>query len=217
MVSLAWPVILAEIGWVLMGVVDTIFVGPLGPAVIGGVGIGSTLFFAIMVFGSGLFFALDTFVAQSFGAGRMPECHRWLFAALELAVVLSVVFVGVGYAGVTLAALLRHSSGRAGRVAAISGGAALVGAAAVPVHGVPALPASHEHRPAHSRRRRGHESRERVRQLGLRVWPSGDAGDGRGRFRLRDGRRAHRARHLSCGSSSFVANGGVRRAFTTRR
>ena len=90
MVSLAWPVILAEIGWVLMGVVDTIFVGPLGPAVIGGVGIGSTLFFAVMVFGSGLFFALDTFVAQSFGAGRMAECHRWLFAALELAVVLSV-------------------------------------------------------------------------------------------------------------------------------
>ena len=102
MVSLAWPVILSEMGWVLMGVVDTVFVGPLGPAVIGGVGIGSTLFFAIMVFGSGLFFALDTFVAQSFGAGRLPECHRWLFAALELAVLLSVIFVGVGYAGVTL-------------------------------------------------------------------------------------------------------------------
>ena len=41
MVSLAWPVILAEIGWVLMGIVDTIFVGPLGPAAIGAVGIGS--------------------------------------------------------------------------------------------------------------------------------------------------------------------------------
>ena len=102
MLSLAWPVILAEIGWVLMGVVDTIFVGPLGPAVIGGVGIGSTLFFAVMVFGSGLFFALDMFVAQSFGAGRITECHRWLFAALELAVVLSVALVGVGYAGVML-------------------------------------------------------------------------------------------------------------------
>lgn len=106
MVSLAWPVILAEIGWVLMGVVDTIFVGPLGPAVIGGVGMGSTLFFAVMVFGSGLFYALDTFVAQSFGAGRIVECHRWLFAALELAVVLSVVLVGVGCVGVML---LPHS------------------------------------------------------------------------------------------------------------
>ena len=102
MVSLAWPVILAEIGWVLMGVVDTMFVGPLGPAVLGGVGIGSTLFFAIMVFGSGLFFALDTFVAQSFGAGRLAECHGWLFAALQLAVVSSVVLVGVGYVGVVL-------------------------------------------------------------------------------------------------------------------
>ena len=51
----------------------------------------------------------------------------------------------------------------------------------------------------------------------LRVWPSGDAGDGRGGFCLRDGRRAHRARDLSCGSSSFGANGGVRLVFTTRR
>jgi MATE family multidrug resistance protein len=102
MVSLAWPVILAEIGWVLMGVVDTIVVGPLGAAAIGGVGIGSTLFFAVMVFGSGLFFALDTFVAQSFGAGRLADCHRWLFASLQLAGVLSVLFVGVGYLGVTL-------------------------------------------------------------------------------------------------------------------
>ena len=102
MVSLAWPVILAEIGWVLMGVVDTIVVGPLGAAVIGGVGVGSTLFFAIMVFGSGLFFSLDTFVAQSFGAGRLDECHRWLVAAIALAAVLSVVFVGLGYGGVAL-------------------------------------------------------------------------------------------------------------------
>ena len=36
-----------------MGIVDTIFVGPLGPAAIGAVGTGSTMFFAVMVFGIG--------------------------------------------------------------------------------------------------------------------------------------------------------------------
>jgi MATE family multidrug resistance protein len=102
MLALAWPVILAELGWVLMAVVDTVMVGPLGPAVIGGVGIGSTFFFAVMVFGIGIFFALDTFVAQSFGAGRVDDCHRWLFAGLQLAVVLSVVLVAIGSAGVAL-------------------------------------------------------------------------------------------------------------------
>jgi MATE family multidrug resistance protein len=106
MVSLAWPVILAEIGWVLMGVVDTIVVGPLGPAALGAVGLGHTMFFAIMVFGTGIFFALDTFVSQNFGAGRIAECHRWLFAAIELAIVLSVALVAIGYGGVLL---LSHS------------------------------------------------------------------------------------------------------------
>jgi MATE family multidrug resistance protein len=96
MVSLAWPVILAELGWVFMGIVDTIVVGPLGPAAIAAVGTGSTIFFAFMVLGVGTFFALDTFVAQSFGARRIDECHRWLFAGLQLALVLSVVLVGTG-------------------------------------------------------------------------------------------------------------------------
>ena len=36
-----------------MGIVDTIIVGPLGPAAIGAVGTGSTMFFAVMVLGMG--------------------------------------------------------------------------------------------------------------------------------------------------------------------
>jgi MATE family multidrug resistance protein len=97
MLSLAWPVILAEIGWVTMGLVDVIAVGPLGPAAIGAVSSGSTIFFSFMVFGIGTFYALDTFVSQSYGGGRIDECHRWLFAGLHLALVLSVVLMGLGW------------------------------------------------------------------------------------------------------------------------
>ncbi len=97
MLSLAWPVILTEIGWIMMGVVDTIAVGPLGPAAIGAVGTGSGVFFALMVLGIGTLFALDTFVAQGFGAGHIEECHRWLIAGLWLAVALSALLMGVGF------------------------------------------------------------------------------------------------------------------------
>jgi len=100
MLSLAWPVVFSEVGWILMGIVDTVIVGPLGPAAIGAVGTGSTMFFAVMVLGMGTFYALDTFVAQNFGAGRIGECHRWLFASLQLAAVLSVILVAVGFVGV---------------------------------------------------------------------------------------------------------------------
>src|SRR5688500_7283201 len=90
MLRLAIPVVAAEIGWIMMGIVDTIMVGPLGPAAIGAVGVGSTLFMTPAVFGIGLLMGLDTFVSQSFGAGRIQECHRWLFNGVALAVLYSV-------------------------------------------------------------------------------------------------------------------------------
>src|SRR6187549_1048970 len=97
MLRLAWPVITAAIGWVSMGLVDTLMVGPLGPAAIGAVGTGSILFLAVMVVGMGTLLALDTFVSQNFGAGRIDECHRWLFAGLQLAGALAVVLMGLTF------------------------------------------------------------------------------------------------------------------------
>lgn len=100
MLRLAVPVVLAEMGWFAMSIVDTVMVGPLGPAAIGAVGTGSILFMTLMVFGLGILLALDTFVSQSYGAGRVDECHRWLFAGLQLSAVLSVVLMIVAVVGV---------------------------------------------------------------------------------------------------------------------
>jgi MATE family multidrug resistance protein len=87
--SLAAPVVLAELGWVSMGVIDLLMVGHLGPAAIGAVGIGNIVFFSILVFGLGLFLGLDTLVSHAFGAGDLPECHRWLVQGVYLALSLS--------------------------------------------------------------------------------------------------------------------------------
>ena len=100
MLSLAIPVIVAELGWITMGIVDTIMVRRLGPAAIGAVGTGSTIFMALMVLGMGTIFALDTFVSQNFGAGRIDECHRWLWVGLQLSGVLSVVLLVIAFLGV---------------------------------------------------------------------------------------------------------------------
>jgi MATE family multidrug resistance protein len=100
--TLAWPVVVAEVGWLVMGIVDTIMVGPLGPAAIGAVGAGSILFMAIMMPGFGTLLALDTFISQSFGAGRIDDCHRWLFAGIQLAIVLSVILTFVAFGSVWL-------------------------------------------------------------------------------------------------------------------
>ncbi|WP_396625944.1 MATE family efflux transporter [Luteitalea sp.] len=102
MVRLALPVIAAELGWMAMGVVDTVMVGPLGAAALSGTAIGSTLFIAIGIFGMGLLLGLDTMVSQAFGAGDRAECDRWLVAGVWLALLatppLAVVLAGVWWA-----------------------------------------------------------------------------------------------------------------------
>jgi MATE family multidrug resistance protein len=89
LLKLAIPVVLAEIGWMSMGVVDTLMVGPLGPQAIGAAGLGSGVFSAVGFFGLGMLLGLDTLVSQAYGARRVDECHRWLFHGLTLAALLA--------------------------------------------------------------------------------------------------------------------------------
>ena len=98
MIALATPVVLAELGWVMMGIVDTLMVGRLSADAIGAVGLASMLFFAIAVFAMGLLLGLDPLVAQAFGARRIDECHRWLVDGVWLSVAVSIPMVGVMFA-----------------------------------------------------------------------------------------------------------------------
>ena len=89
-VSLAAPVVIAEVGWVAMQIVDIAMVGRLGPEAIGAVGVGSALFLAFSVLGMGLLLGLDTLVSQAFGARDRKQCDRWLRHGIFLALVLTL-------------------------------------------------------------------------------------------------------------------------------
>jgi MATE family multidrug resistance protein len=103
MLRLALPVVIAELGWMGMGVADTLMVGPLGPEAIGAVGVGSSLFTGVVIFGMGLLLGLDTLVSHAYGAGRLDECHKWLLHGIALSVMVSVP---VGAILVTMVLLL---------------------------------------------------------------------------------------------------------------
>ncbi|CAN5855250.1 MATE family efflux transporter [soil metagenome] len=91
MLVLAGPVILAELGWMAMNVVDLLFVGQLddGSVGIGAVGLGGILFFCVAIFGVGMLLGLDTLVAHAFGAGHPEDGQRSLTHGLYLALMLS--------------------------------------------------------------------------------------------------------------------------------
>ena len=88
MFSLAAPLVLTELGWMAMGIVDTMFVGRVSAEAIGAVSLGTSVFYAIAVFASGLLLGLDTLVSQSFGAGDLDDCHHSLINGIWLALFL---------------------------------------------------------------------------------------------------------------------------------
>ena len=97
MLQLAWPIVLAELGWTMMGIVDIIVVGrlPASADAIAAVSLGSIFFYVVAIFGAGLLLGLDTLVSQAFGAGDREDCHRSLINALYLTLPLGVILMAI--------------------------------------------------------------------------------------------------------------------------
>jgi len=85
MIRLGAPLVFAELGWMAMGVVDTMFVGRVGAEAIGAVGLGTMVFYGVSISAAGLLLGLDTLVARAYGAGDREDCHRSLASSLWLA------------------------------------------------------------------------------------------------------------------------------------
>ena len=115
MLRVAIPVVLAELGWMFMGVVDTVMVGPLGPEAIAAAGIGTSLHMAFAIFGMGLLLGLDTLVSQAFGARQIAACHSWLAHGTLLALLLTpAVMVVCGLLYFSIGSLGFHPDVRPG-------------------------------------------------------------------------------------------------------
>jgi MATE family multidrug resistance protein len=102
MTRLAAPIVLAELGWMAMGIVDTMMVGRVGADAIAAVGLGAMLFYGIGICASGVLLGLDTLVSQASGAGSPEECRRWLVNGVWVAALLMPLVMG-GVRGLDLA------------------------------------------------------------------------------------------------------------------
>ena len=51
MARLAIPIVVAEMGWMAMGIVDTMFVGRVSAEAIGAVGLGTSIFYGVVDIG----------------------------------------------------------------------------------------------------------------------------------------------------------------------
>jgi MATE family multidrug resistance protein len=87
---LALPVIVLQVGLMLMGVVDTAMMGRVSEVEMSAVGIGHAWHFMALSFGLGVLQVLDPFVSQAFGARDEPAISRAMQRGLLLALLLSL-------------------------------------------------------------------------------------------------------------------------------
>lgn len=95
MLRLAAPLALSELGWMAMGIVDTLMAGRLNATAVGAGSLGNMLLYPIAICGTGMLLGLDTLVSQAFGAGDARDCRRSLVNGLWLSVAITPLLMAV--------------------------------------------------------------------------------------------------------------------------
>ncbi len=97
-IRLALPLVIAELGWMTMGIVDTIMVGrlPNSAVAIGATGLGQSLYHSVVIFGGGLLLGMDTLVSHAYGREDHRDARQWLVNGLFIAFLLTpILMLGV--------------------------------------------------------------------------------------------------------------------------
>ncbi len=93
LLSIAFPIVVVQVGLVFMGVVDTLMLGRVSAVALAAGALGNLYVFTLIVVVMGTLMALDPLVSQALGARDAPGVRRALQRGLVLAVLLGVVMM----------------------------------------------------------------------------------------------------------------------------
>ncbi|WP_304041194.1 MATE family efflux transporter [Ignavibacterium album] len=100
--SLAYPVIIGQLGLIMMGVVDSIMVGELGAVPLAAASLSNSLIFIVLIIAIGNSIAVTPLVAILVGAKKSDECGVYFRQSLLVNLVMGflvflIILVGVNY------------------------------------------------------------------------------------------------------------------------
>ncbi|MDE3090682.1 MAG: MATE family efflux transporter, partial [Chloroflexota bacterium] len=95
--QLAWPSLVENLLQTMLGFVDLVFVGQLGPDAIAGVGLGNQLMFLLQVLFMGLAVGNTALVARAIGAKDKADAERMAKQSLLLGAILSIGIGAIGF------------------------------------------------------------------------------------------------------------------------
>lgn len=94
-IKLAYPVIIGQLGIIMMGVVDSMMVGRLGSVPLAAASLGNSLIFLILIIGIGSSIVVSPLVAILVGGKRFSECGIYFRQSLLVNIILSLLMVGI--------------------------------------------------------------------------------------------------------------------------
>jgi MATE family multidrug resistance protein len=89
--QLSFPIMLGQVGSVLMGITDTLMLGNVGKEAVAASGVANQIYFLFTVLGMGTIAAMAPMIATSKGAQNDKECGEILRTGIELGFLISVV------------------------------------------------------------------------------------------------------------------------------
>ncbi|WPR77604.1 MATE family efflux transporter [Algoriphagus sp. NG3] len=99
--NLAFPVVLSQLGQVLVGVADSMMVGRLGAVPLAAASLGNSIFFVILMFGMGISMGITPLVSIAEGKGKHKRIghlfQHGLWINIATAAILTIVVVGLSH------------------------------------------------------------------------------------------------------------------------
>lgn len=88
--QLSFPIMLAQVGSVLMGITDTLMLGNIGKEAVAASGVANQIYFLFTVLGMGTIAVIAPMIATSKGAQNDKECGEILRTGIELGFLISI-------------------------------------------------------------------------------------------------------------------------------
>lgn len=94
MLALSFPIIIAQISSVLMGVIDNVMVGKINnDAPLAAAAVANIIFILVACIGIGVFATISPLVAKARSSGREQECGMYLYSGMKLSLSLGFVLM----------------------------------------------------------------------------------------------------------------------------
>ena len=90
-IRLSLPVTVAQLGLVMMGVIDNMMIGDVGYEYLSAASLANSVYFIISVLGIGITFAISALVAEADAAGKPLQCRNYLIQGTWVSILTAII------------------------------------------------------------------------------------------------------------------------------